>query len=177
MLQSDHCDALRSRRTPNHKLNTIQWTQVWAFWPALSGEPGPPDSPRWARLLVAAIVELLRTVSTWRIVHSYGVFPPHSSPPAVGPGPSISPPAASPKLRAEPSRARVLPCVCVRSPCVCVCASVRVCARALGGLARSCAVPSPPSASPSPIASAAPTSACVPAAHLPPSPVISPHLP
>ena len=54
----------------------------WPFWPALSGEPGPPDSPRWARLLVASIVELLRAVSTWRIVHAYGVFPPHSSPPA-----------------------------------------------------------------------------------------------
>ena len=54
----------------------------WTFWPAFSGtHPGPPDSPNWARALIGSLSELLRTVATWRIIHSYGVFPPHSSPP------------------------------------------------------------------------------------------------
>ena len=45
----------------------------WAFWPALSQHPNPA---------VAAIAEAFRVVCSWRLVHAYGVFPPHSSPPA-----------------------------------------------------------------------------------------------
>jgi hypothetical protein len=45
----------------------------WPWWPALVDPPGR---------LLAALIAVGRATATWRLCHAYGVFPPHSSPPA-----------------------------------------------------------------------------------------------
>eukprot|EP01052_Picozoa_sp_SAG31_P008788 SAG31_NODE_450_length_15512_cov_5.788555_7_plen_426_part_00 len=54
--------------------------RAWPFWPALCPPADSSTSPR-ASSIVFKVADLFRLLVTFRLVHAYGVFPPHSSPP------------------------------------------------------------------------------------------------